>query len=174
MLQPEHEFEFLTGDAQCAAIAAAVTGIDLRSLSLPNGLGYVDIIGKGGSAPARAIYDTDPHHWRTALAHAARSQVDGRWRGDESEMLVLLAHMAIQDGDLDRARYLNETIEPRNPATVALYRHNLIHIDGLPLETMRDESHHLEVTAQLRARVSDETRAFNRLKMLDEANRLLA
>jgi hypothetical protein len=94
-----------------------------------------------------AIAEFDPQEWRRSLARGALTVVDGRFPGEQSPYLSLFAHWAIEDGEFDRARHLNDLVNLR-PACFSMKRANQIRLDGLPPELLHDEAHHRQMMLQ--------------------------
>ena len=129
---------------------------------------------------AEALINSAPGDRPVELARAARAHSHGRLPGEESAILIRMAFFAIEEGDVERGRYLNETaIGMRAPDSLSLKRHNAIRANGLPIELKADEGHHLEFLAAETA-MNEEARqpasgsmVLNRQKMLEEIARLL-
>lgn len=106
------------------------------------------------------------------MATAARVHCHGRCPGEKSAY-ACFAYFALEDGDLDRARYLSESLIMRSPATLSIMRHNLIRANGEPLELIGDQCHHQQtLAAQLATPPYETLAAEHRRKLHDEVARM--
>jgi hypothetical protein len=171
----EHHTPFTSVDLQCAIVASMCLDRDIQNSTIALEARRYDralFAASGSLAALSAITEAPPPDWPTRLAQAARAHSHGRLPDEESSYLAMMALLAIRDGDVDRAQYLNETVAPRSPICIALKRYNDIRIQGLPIETMNDEQHHLANIGQA-TDPTNERRSLNRTKMLEEIERRL-